>query len=114
MRLAEDYLRLRSTYSVEKEGEPFRVTIDGLAEALYCTPRNARLILRKMTDAGLVRYAAGQGRGHRSELTFLADKREFVILEAQHYVKQGDLQGALLWVKEQAGESEVKQRFMAG
>lgn len=75
------------------------MTIDGLAEALYCTPRNARLILRKMTDAGLIRYAAGQGRGHRSELTFLADKRELVIRVAQQYVKQGDVQGALLWVK---------------
>ncbi|WP_186327548.1 ABC transporter substrate-binding protein [Paenibacillus sp. Y412MC10] len=112
MKLAEDYLRLRSAYSGEKEGEPFRVTIDGLAEALYCTPRNARLILRKMADAGLIRYAAGQGRGHRSELMFLADKRELVIREAQQYVKQGDVQGALLWVKEQAGEPEVMQRFV--
>lgn len=112
MRLAEDYLRLRSAYSGEKEGEPFQVTIDGLAEALYCTPRNARLILGKMTDAGLIRYAAGQGRGHRSELTFLADKQELVIREAQQYVRQGDVQGALLWVKEQVGEPEVKQRFM--
>ncbi|MBB3125677.1 MarR-like DNA-binding transcriptional regulator SgrR of sgrS sRNA [Paenibacillus rhizosphaerae] len=112
MKLAEDYLRLRSVYSGEKEGEPFRVTIDGLAEALYCTPRNARLILRKMADAGLIRYAAGQGRGHRSELTFLADKRELVIREAQQYVKQGDVQGAMLWVKEQAGEPGLTQQFM--
>jgi len=112
VRLAEDYLRLRSAYSGEKEGEPFQVTIDGVAEALYCTPRNARLILRKMTDAGLIQYAAGQGRGHRSELTFLADRRELVIREAQQYVRQGDVQGALLWVKERAGEHEVKQRFM--
>lgn len=112
MRLAEDYLRLRSAYSSEKEGEPFRVTIDALAQALYCTPRNARLILRKMTDAGLIRYAAGQGRGRRSELTFLADGRELVIREAQQYVRQGDVQGALLWVKERANEPEVEQRFM--
>ncbi|WP_181469873.1 ABC transporter substrate-binding protein [Paenibacillus sp. MDMC362] len=112
MRLAEDYLRLRSAYSGKKEGEPFQVTIDGLAEALFCTPRNARLILRKMTYAGLIRYAAGQGRGHRSELTFLADKRELLIREAQQYVRKGDVQGALLWVKEKAGEPQVKQRFM--
>nr|WP_283094659.1 ABC transporter substrate-binding protein [Paenibacillus sp. ATY16] len=110
--MAEDYLRLRCAYSGEKEGEPFRVTIDGLAETLYCTPRNARLILRKMTDAGLIRYVAGQGRGHQSELTFLADKQGLVIREAQRYVKQGDLQGALLWVKEQASEPDVMQRFM--
>lgn len=38
---------------------------------------------------------------------FLRLKEEFVIREAQQYVRQGDVQGALLWVKEQAGELEV-------
>ncbi|WP_179280971.1 ABC transporter substrate-binding protein [Paenibacillus sp. XY044] len=112
MKLAEDYLRLRKAFSGRKEGEPFRVTIDGLSGALYCTPRNARLILRKMEDAGMIRYAAGRGRGHLSEVTFLADKRELVIREAQQFVKQGDVQSALIWVKEQADEPEVRERFM--
>lgn len=112
MRLAEDYLQLRSAFPEPAVGEPFRVTLDELAKALYCTPRNARLVVRKMSDLQWVRFVSGRGRGHASELTFFLDGQELAIREAEELVKQGDVQGALVWLSEHANGADARTRFM--
>ncbi|WP_219640679.1 ABC transporter substrate-binding protein [Cohnella sp. CFH 77786] len=112
MRLAEDYLQLRTAFPDRTDGQPFRVTIGELAKALYCTPRNARLVMRKMEELKWVRFVSGRGRGHASEMTFFMDAERLALDEAKEYVKQGDVQGALSWLNQHAGRPEDRAGFM--
>lgn len=62
---SEQYLSiLLSLPTLPKKGETISVTIGELANVLYCTPRNVKLILRKLAEDGFIQWRGGVGRGH--------------------------------------------------
>lgn len=64
MLLDERYLLLHERFGGGTElGIPIEVTLDELADALYCTSRNAKLILRKLESEHLIEWLPGLGRG---------------------------------------------------
>lgn len=70
------------------------LSLDEVASILFCTYRNARLIIKKMEELNWVQWTPGKGRGNRSSITFLVDARELVLQRAKELVKKGDLREA--------------------
>lgn len=112
MRLAHDYLQLRKSFPHMREGQAFPVTMAELANVLYCTQRNVKLILSKMIDLGWICFVSGRGRGHTSELTFLLQIQQLLLQEAQQLVKSGELEAAFYFIKENSEGSFVKEQFL--
>ncbi|CAM4425357.1 ABC transporter substrate-binding protein [Paenibacillus tarimensis] len=111
MRLAEDYIRLREAFPDAEDGQKRRVTMEEIAQAFCCTPRNAKLILAKMEKQQWLHIVPGRGRGHASELTFYKSRDQLAVEAAQEVVKQGSVQEALVWLREHAG-AEARAHFM--
>ncbi|RIX60163.1 hypothetical protein D3P08_00845 [Paenibacillus nanensis] len=112
MRVAEDYLRLRMACPGRQDGKPFAISMEEIANALYCTPRNAKLIVKKWVELEWVRFVPGRGRGHTSELAFLMDSAALVLREAQERAKEGDVQGAFEWLKTNEPLVSVRPQFL--
>lgn len=77
MKSTEHYLNfLLSLEEKPGKGETVPITIDRLTDILHCTPRNVKLILRKLSDDGFIEWRAGRGRGNPSRMTLLKDLSE--------------------------------------
>lgn len=112
MKLANDYLGLRKAFAAMREGEAFPVTMNQIADTLFCTPRNAKLILNKMIELQWLHYVPGRGRGHTSELTFLMDKQEILQREAEELFKVGNTEEAFRLVKQFGDGIADNERFV--
>ena len=66
------------------------VTLEQIADTLYCTSRNAKLVLRKLEEKGWIVWKAGRGRGNRSKLTFQADQAELLQEAVQQLAEKGN------------------------
>lgn len=72
MKTAEHYLNiLLSLPPNQPESTEVSVTIQTLSEALECSPRNVKLILRRLEEEGFIEWRAGVGRGKASRMTLL-------------------------------------------
>ncbi|WP_134684166.1 SgrR family transcriptional regulator [Brevibacillus migulae] len=112
MRLFQDYMQLRKAFPHAGEGEAILVTMADIAELLYCTQRNAKLILNKMIDHGWITFVSGRGRGHASALTFLVGNEELLLQEAKALAEAGEVESAFRLLKENAESGYVKERFV--
>lgn len=70
------------------------VTLEQIADTLYCTTRNAKLVIRKLEEKGWIIWKAGRGRGIRSKLTFLADQANLLQEAAQQLAIRGEYKQA--------------------
>ncbi|WP_322924426.1 SgrR family transcriptional regulator [Paenibacillus campi] len=113
MRLAEEYVRLRTSWQQHSEGAAFHVTMPELANVLCCTPRNARLIIARLVAAGWIAFQSGRGRGHTSMLTFSQSLTEVVMNEAKARVQRGDVAAALAWIRQPGIAEQVEAAFMS-
>ncbi|CAM3011346.1 ABC transporter substrate-binding protein [Paenibacillus sediminis] len=113
MRLVQDYLQLRKSFPTQIERYPFHVTMDEIANSLYCTPKNAKIIIHKLIDLGWVQFVSGRGRGHTSQLTFLADAAEILEREAEAFVHKGEIEAAFELIKQFGDGIYDQNRFMS-
>ncbi|CAM3959885.1 ABC transporter substrate-binding protein [Cohnella lubricantis] len=111
MRVSEDYLALRSAFPDYREGEAFGVSMEDVANVLFCTPKNAKLIIKKWIELNWVRFVSGRGRGHRSELVFLLSSAAIILSEAQERVRRGDVQSAFDWLRANEQLAAVRPQF---
>ncbi|WP_066320201.1 ABC transporter substrate-binding protein [Bacillus sp. FJAT-29814] len=88
-RLIEDYKAIRDYYQQHPDHAPVTTTMEELADLWFCTQRNAKLILTKLTESGLVSFSPGRGRGNKSHLTFLKSVDEATFIEAISLFKAG-------------------------
>lgn len=113
MQIKEQYLMLHSRFSDGKQsGMPIEVTLEDLAQALYCTVRNAKLILRKLVDEGWVQWLPGRGRGNYSRITFLAGKEEFLLNLVVELAKSGDYRQAFQTLGAYGSGTQAKEQFL--
>lgn len=111
MRVSEDYLRLRAAFPDCGEGEAFGVTLEDIANVLFCTPRNAKLIVHKWIELNWASFVPGRGRGHTSKLAFLMPAASLILSEAQERVRRGDVQGAFDWLRANESLAAVRPQF---
>jgi SgrR family transcriptional regulator len=111
MRIFEDYLTIRKAFPM-KTGDPFPVSMAELAALLYCSQRNVKNILMKMEERQWLNLTPGKGRGHMSEITFLLSTETIMQREAEMLVKEGNITGALKFLKNYGDEQALSKQFL--
>ncbi|MCJ8011004.1 SgrR family transcriptional regulator [Paenibacillus sp. KQZ6P-2] len=113
MLLNQQYLMLYDRFSEGKEsGIPIQVTLGELSAALFCTVRNAKLILRKLVEEQLIEWLPGRGRGNYSQITFHAGKEDFLFNLSVDLAKNGEYKQAFEVLSEYGGGTLAKDRFL--
>lgn len=96
MKSTEHYLDfLLSLEKKPAKGEAVSITIDRLTELLHCTPRNVKLILRKLSEDGFIQWQAGHGRGNPSQMILLKDLAETADLYFHELLAKDKLKEAM-------------------
>ncbi|MED4602368.1 ABC transporter substrate-binding protein [Paenibacillus validus] len=111
MKLAAHYMRLHDQYPHAGVQHELSITLNELAEALGCSPRNAQLLLKKMQDLGWLEWTPKRGRSNRSLLSFRVPAEEIALLLAKELVERKDLRGALEQLSLSTLEGTVKESF---
>ncbi|WP_409347245.1 ABC transporter substrate-binding protein [Paenibacillus sp. MBLB4367] len=110
--MLEYYERLKAELSPHLVGDQVSVTLSRLAGLLYCSERNVKLILRKLTDQGWIEWKPGRGRGHHSYIRLLASIDRLVTEEAQELVEAGNLKTAFELIQFKSVSAAARERFM--
>ncbi|CAB3751640.1 MULTISPECIES: SgrR family transcriptional regulator [Burkholderia] len=90
MRLIDRFHRL-GEFLEEQGSQP---GLPALAQALDCTERNVRGLLRKMEAQGWLRWEAARGRGHFSRLTMLVPPQHAALDRLSGLLADGELEQA--------------------
>ncbi|MDT3427333.1 MarR-like DNA-binding transcriptional regulator SgrR of sgrS sRNA [Paenibacillus forsythiae] len=112
MLAALQFFELRSSYTDRELNTPFSVTVQTLADIWHCTPRNVKMVLRKLSDLGWISWQPGLGRGNASMLAFLADAQDILLEESIALTKKGDVKGALELIDRFGESTQVKNGFL--
>lgn len=111
---AERYLTILNGFDVQPNtGESIEITIDQLASAWYCTTRNAKMIVRKLSAESMIEWQAGRGRGNRSRLVLRAERDSLLLACAQEIAGRGEYKGAFEWLETYGQLSPAKEKFVA-
>jgi ABC-type uncharacterized transport system, periplasmic component len=110
MLLDERYLTLYERFGGGPA--PVEVALEELSELLYCTPRNAKLILKKLQSEQLIEWLPGLGRGHRSRIAFHTDKEPYLLEYAFHTAEQGDYKRAFDLIAQYGSGTNARSKFL--
>ncbi|WP_421215460.1 HTH-type transcriptional regulator SgrR [Aeromonas jandaei] len=90
-RLYQQFQRLAQQLGCDEQ----EISLAEVAELLCCTPRNARLLLRRMQDQGWLNWTAEAGRGRRSRLTLLDSQESLTRRRLRDLLSEGQLAQAV-------------------
>ncbi|WP_064608336.1 HTH-type transcriptional regulator SgrR [Photobacterium sp. J15] len=90
-RLKLQFQRLYNHFS----GEDCETNLHDIAEVLFCTRRNVRMVINKMVDKGWIDWHPAVGRGKQSKLIFHSTDSELQYMHARRLVAEGKLEPAL-------------------
>lgn len=108
MQLLTHFLELRAGFEHGVEHKPQPITLEELAERLYCSTRNVKILLKKMSDHNWISWKPGRGRGNISELTFLVSSEDMISKQAMELANRGDYLGTIELIH-QLGKGETLQ-----
>jgi MarR-like DNA-binding transcriptional regulator SgrR of sgrS sRNA len=109
---AERYLDMYQRFvGRDGVGLPVEVSLEELAETLFCTTRNVKLVLRKMEEDGWINWLPGRGRGNRSRLVFLSEKDSLLLELSKKMAQRGDYKQAFELIHSHGEGTSVKERF---
>lgn len=112
LKLIQDYLTLCQAFSYANLTEPISISMSQIANALYCTSRNAKIILTKMKDRGWIDFQSGRGRGHASRLTFLIPREDLLVEEAKERVQSGEVEEAFDLIQQYGEHTKAKSLLL--
>lgn len=110
MLLDERYLVLYERYG--GDSVPVEATLEDISELLYCTPRNAKLILKKLQSEQLIEWLPGLGRGHRSKIVFHVQGEAYLLEHAIQTAVQGDYKQAFDLITQYGSGTNAKVKFL--
>lgn len=90
--------RLRSQFETLFEhynGTDSNVQLEDITEILFCTRRNARIVLNKLAEEGWIEWHPAAGRGKLSQLLFRRNKQDVSENLAKRYLEEGKIGQAL-------------------
>lgn len=93
-------------------GTAAEASLEQVAEALFCTERNAKLVLRKLTEEGLIEWQAGRGRGNRSQITFREDREKLLLDLSRQYAEDGEYNKAFHLLRSYGDGTLANEKFM--
>ncbi|TCM91051.1 MarR-like DNA-binding transcriptional regulator SgrR of sgrS sRNA [Paenibacillus sp. BK033] len=113
MLVLERYLTLYNRFAGEPgAGATAEASLEQVAEALFCTERNAKLVLRKLTEEGLIDWQAGRGRGNRSQITFREDREKLLLDLSKRYAEDGEYNKAFHLLRTFGEGTAANEKFM--
>jgi len=89
--IEQKYRKLLAIYG----NQPVSVTLQELADALFCTRRYMRSLLLQMQEAGWINWQARPGRGHRAGLHLLRSEGELLREKAEQLLDAGHFNDAI-------------------
>lgn len=102
---------LRKAFQQYGEGIEIKVTMKRLAELFFCTERNAKLIISKLEDFGLLHFHPGRGRGNSSQLVFNISLESCLLSQVQFLLNSNETGKAFELVKE-FGEGTCAEEYI--
>lgn len=109
----ERYLTLYRRFASELgAGAAAEASLEQIAEALYCTERNAKLVLRKLSEEGFIEWRAGRGRGNLSRITFLEDQEKLLLDLSRQYAEDGEYNKAFYLLQTFGEGTAAHLKFM--
>ncbi|MBA2942475.1 SgrR family transcriptional regulator [Paenibacillus sp. CGMCC 1.16610] len=117
MQLALQYAQLKTSVTrvlqIPHTYMDVPVSVEEIAGYLYCTERNVKILIRKMSEMGWIVWTPGRGRGHRSMIRFLVPAEDVLMAEAKIHVEQGNLNHAMSLFQMEGLDGSVMDRFLA-
>lgn len=77
------------------DGKSCGVQLEEITEILFCTRRNARIVLNKLEEEGWIEWHPAAGRGKLSQLIFKRSKADVSENLARRYLDEGKIGQAL-------------------
>nr|WP_321239953.1 SgrR family transcriptional regulator [uncultured Tolumonas sp.] len=90
-RLEQQYLKLLHLYGQE----PVFITLQALADHLFCTRRHMRNLLIQMEEVGWIKWDSNPGRGRQAKLHLLTNESNLLNNKANELFEAGHLAEAL-------------------
>ncbi|SDW75039.1 Sugar transport-related sRNA regulator N-term [Marininema mesophilum] len=109
MNALDHYIELRLRYIKDTKNETLSVGRDELADALFCSPRNVKRLLKNMEEEGLISWTPGGGRGKRSSLTFLRPLPEVFPTYFKQLLRQGHIKEATRTLKRDGIPPDIRK-----
>ncbi|CAM4190295.1 ABC transporter substrate-binding protein [Bacillus manliponensis] len=97
MKIMEHYIRLRLSFQDEQH---IQKSLQELADVLFCSTKNVKLLLRKMSNEQLIAWIPGRGRGNKTEITFLHNFSSCIEDYAKKLLENDKLQDVFVLLKE--------------
>ncbi|MCG7491713.1 SgrR family transcriptional regulator [Vibrio sp. Of14-4] len=76
-------------------GQNCGIQLDEITDILFCTRRNARIVLNKMEEQGWIEWHPSPGRGKLSQLNFKRSRTDVSENLARRYLEEGKITQAL-------------------
>ena len=71
------------------------ITLQELADLLYCSKRHMRTLIIHMQQAGWLTWQSQPGRGHKARLTLHCTSQMLMLAKAERLLSRNDMDGAL-------------------
>lgn len=71
------------------KGQDCGIQLEEITEILFCTRRNARIVLNKMEEEGWIEWHPAPGRGKLSQLVFKRSRSDVSENLAKRYLEEG-------------------------
>jgi len=86
------------------KGQDSDIQLDEVISVLFCTRRNARIVLNKMADAGWIEWLPAAGRGNLSKILFKRSQQDVSENLAKKYLEEGRIAQAFSVLKQDSGQ----------
>ncbi|SOB91957.1 MarR-like DNA-binding transcriptional regulator SgrR of sgrS sRNA [Ureibacillus xyleni] len=106
------FLLLRRVFRDIECNVEISISMKFISQTLFCTERNAKLILNKLLEEGLIQFTSGKGRGNTSTIVFLVSLNKALLKQIQYLIKENKINQAIDLVKEFGKGTEVEEYFI--
>ncbi len=94
-------------------GQNAETQLEDVTEILFCTRRNARIVLNKMEEEGWIEWHPAAGRGKLSKLVFKRSRADVSENLARRYLDEGKISQALAVLDDDANKlTQVIQSYL--
>lgn len=97
MKIMDYYIRLRLH---SQDQQHMRNSLQELADVLYCSTKNVKILLKKMSEEQLIYWTPGRGRGNKTEIIFVHSLVESIECYTDELLAQEKLKDIFLLLKE--------------
>lgn len=97
MKIMDHYIRLRLSFPNEQH---IQNSLQELAAILFCSTKNVKILLKKMSEEKLIDWIPGRGRGNKTEICFLHTFTEAILPHVEELLKNEKLKEVFLLLKE--------------